>query len=313
MGSICAAPSVATQTVAAEKEEKVNEPEEINKKEEASKEVSVNIKEITVPEEHTYRSLSSNKIDVDDLKYYLTSNDEKAVATRESLIIVDVRDPKTDRLGGHIPMSTNLPYQTFVTQIPYLLKASFMPKEKNNKNENNSKDNDNENKNDNNSNNTYTDKSNVVFHCMYSQMRGPSCCETYCKTLRYICNKYYCLKNYNVDIDKINISEIKDEHLILTLNKLIDDNNEFEDIGKELKEFVNKMTDDDYDNVLNQNVIILRKGFQKWVSIYHQLKDTDVDTFNLLIADFDIKYWDKRVMDYGGGYKTVDLWHKQDW
>ena len=66
----------------------------------------------------------------------------------DNLVIFDVRTPKQDYLGGNIKGSTNIEHQEFMDNID-----TIYPK--------------------------YNKLKYVVFHCMYSQSRGPRCARFY--------------------------------------------------------------------------------------------------------------------------------------
>ena len=67
-------------------------------------------------------------------------------------IIIDVRDPNTDYPGGNITKSANIPYAVFIKSIEKYAKQ-------------------------------YEDKTTIIFHCMYSKVRGPKALNQY---LQYI-------------------------------------------------------------------------------------------------------------------------------
>lgn len=64
----------------------------------------------------------------------------------EPVVVVDVRDD--DRAGGHIKGSTHVPAYDFKRAVPHFLSL-------------------------------WAAKDAVVFHCMMSQMRGPSCARAF--------------------------------------------------------------------------------------------------------------------------------------
>lgn len=69
----------------------------------------------------------------------------------KNVVIIDVRD--SDRADGWIPGSHNVPSATFYEQIPYLMRQ-------------------------------YSDEPvMLVFHCMFSQSRGPNCARLFCRFL----------------------------------------------------------------------------------------------------------------------------------
>eukprot|EP01083_Nonionella_stella_P174887 607523_1 len=71
-------------------------------------------------------------------------------------IIYDVRCPKMDYRGGHIKHAVNIPHYHFNHRLSSIIKQSYHKKV-------------------------------VVFHCMYSQHRGPLCYEWYSSFINQIC------------------------------------------------------------------------------------------------------------------------------
>jgi len=96
-------------------------------------------------------------IEKDDLKELLkakkpasASSSDPQTDNQKSLLIVDVRDD--DHKGGHIPGSLHVPSETFEAAVDNLVKGKAR------------------------------DVGTVVFHCSYSQQRGPKTARIYSET-----------------------------------------------------------------------------------------------------------------------------------
>ena len=159
---------------------------------------------------------------------------------------------------------------------------------------------------------------------MYSQSRGPQCCRWYGETLKYLCDKYYCKKNHNINIDSNDDNSANynfgDNNIPLTFALLSknDDNPEYEDQFNSIKNELNILTDEKMDDnlynlMLEQNVWLLRGGFQAWISAYYKMADKTQES--KLIADFDKKCWDiqKWQMSETENIYEYKLYHKNDW
>ena len=297
---------------------------------------TINLPFLHIHRHHMFRQMENN-----ELRHYICSNEEKDKEALSKICVIDVRTTKQDYKGGHIPMSINYEYITFIKNIPKLIEMSFF----------NAYDNsDSYRKNNEN-------KVILIFHCMYSQARGPQCCQWYANTLKYICDKYYCRKNHNLNID--NETEMKQydfgRNEPITFKMLLNasdanggggggdhDDSRFNLEGQfnDIKDYLdgllsdkesnvnddgdanggddvngvrrksNVMNDQVYEMMLEQNLWILRGGFQRWISAYYKLGNPRDEM--KLIADFDDKYWD--IDDYNiGNTKSYKLYHKNDW
>ncbi len=67
---------------------------------------------------------------------------------KANVVIIDLRDPNTDYQGGNIRNSISIPYGEFIKSI-----SIYVDK--------------------------YCDVDTIVFHCMYSKVRGPKACHQY--------------------------------------------------------------------------------------------------------------------------------------
>ena len=123
-------------------------------------------------------------------------------------------------------------------------------------------------------------KSRIVIHCMYSQSRGPMCCRWYCLAIESL------LKHYkNKDDDDGNDDPFK---------QCIKQNADFE-ILKTIS-----LDETLFNNLLNQQVYVLKNGFRGWVN---KFKDNEK-----YVKDWDEQHW--RLETIGGNLK---LYHKNDW
>ena len=125
--------------------------------------------------------------------------------------------------------------------------------------------------------NKYNMKSKIIIHCMYSQSRGPLCAKYYCLAIESL------LKCYNNN---------NKNHLIF--EQCIKQNQDFE-----ILKTIN-LDDTLFDNLLNQQIFVLKNGFRGFVN-----KFRDNDKY---ITDFDLKHWQYENI---GGAK--ELYHKNDW
>lgn len=83
---------------------------------------------------------SAVKLEVEEVRKVLEESKESNIA------IIDVRG--ADYAGGHIAGSVNVPYDKFAEQLDALVAK-------------------------------YKDTDRVIFHCMYSEQRGPHCANTF--------------------------------------------------------------------------------------------------------------------------------------
>jgi rhodanese-related sulfurtransferase len=159
-----------------------------------------------------------------------------------SILIIDVRHTDADYVGGHIPNSINIPRDKFISQIPYII-------------------------------NNYYKKKSIVFHCMYSQVRGPICLDYYEEAIDYIIN-------YNNNNKKDSNDNNKNE--LQTILKQVKINDE---MIKHLKE---------------QKILLLYQGFHAWLNLYYNNKE--------MISEFDASCWEKEEV-----HGEIKWYHVDDW
>eukprot|EP01084_Bolivina_argentea_P083204 150664_1 len=173
-------------------------------------------------------------------------------SNNSNFIIIDVRNTNMDYLGGHIKGAINIEHINFIKKIKELIEKYYKIK-------------------------------NIIFHCMYSQCRGPMCANWYCMALTALLTEF--------DIN--NISNQLDDHKQQSFMKIC--LNESEDFS-EL--FDMKMNKEKYNYLCNQNIYILHLGFVHFANRYRN--DTN------LVIDFDEKFWYKQQF-------SDTLVHKNDW
>eukprot|EP01084_Bolivina_argentea_P215600 366053_1 len=182
-------------------------------------------------------------------KFHSTIYDNHLINFMESqdnnYLVIDVRDPSLDYPGGHIKTSINIFHEEFINKVPFII-------------------------------NKYNNISNIIFHCMYSQSRGPMCCKWYCLAVECL------LKNYNKNNNEKSFQQCIEESKDFEILKSID--------------LDQKM----YNNLVNQNIMLLKGGFRDWVNKY---KDNGE-----YVEDFTMEYWQYEVV---GGKR--ELYHKNDW
>lgn len=160
-------------------------------------------------------------------------------------IVIDVRDPSLDFVGGHIKGAINIYHEDFINKLPFIVSK-------------------------------YNTKSKLIIHCMYSQSRGPMCCQWYCLGIESL------LKNYNKKQEDKSFEQSIQENSDFEILKTID------------------LDENMYNNLLNQGIYLLKDGFRGWVN---KFKDNDK-----YVEDFDINHWNYETV---GGKK--ELYHKNDW
>eukprot|EP01083_Nonionella_stella_P077446 211518_1 len=112
----------------------------------------------------------------------------------------------------------------------------------------------------------------VVIHCMYSQMRGPHACDMYYNALQELC------KNYR--------NKAKEPEFQYSLRKL--------------KKIYEQMDDVKYEQLYNQNIYLLREGFNGWIN--ECVKNTN--DLQKYVDDYDGSKWE---------LEDDQLVHKLDW
>eukprot|EP01084_Bolivina_argentea_P317034 549616_1 len=122
-------------------------------------------------------------------------------------VIIDVRTPQFDYYGGHIIESVNIPSNVFENKLPKTVMK-------------------------------YCGYKSVIIHCMYSQMRGPHCCNFYYNALQEIC------KNYKSKVETPIF-----QNSLHRLNKIY-----------------HKIDDIKYEQLYNQNIYLLNEGFSGWIN-----------------------------------------------
>lgn len=121
----------------------------------------------------------------------------------------------------------------------------------------------------------YNMKSKIIIHCMYSQSRGPMCCKNYCLAIESLL-KYHNNNDYG-EIEQC-IKQNQDFEILKSIN----------------------LDDKLYDNLLNQQIYVLKNGFRGFVNKFRENTK--------YVTDFDIKHWHYENI---GGAK--ELYHKNDW
>ena len=135
-----------------------------------------------------------------ELKKMIDSNND-------DFVILDVRTPQFDYKGGKIVGAINIPSNIFDAKIH---KSVIR----------------------------YINYKNVIIHCMYSQMRGPTCCNYYYNALQEICSNY-----------KNNTKQPKFQYSLQKLIKIYDE-----------------IDDNKYEKLYNQNIYLLEGGFNQWIN-----------------------------------------------
>eukprot|EP01083_Nonionella_stella_P053714 141972_1 len=166
-----------------------------------------------------------------------------------TFIVIDVRNTNMDYLGGHINGAINIEHINFITKLKQMI-------------------------------DTYYKVKNIVFHCMYSQCRGPMCCNWYCMALTALLNDYANAHNN----DNIN----QDSFMKICLHESEDFNVLF-DV---------EMDEEKYNHLCHQNIYVLHLGFVHFVNKYRDDKR--------LVVDFDASFWNKEK-------RSDTLIHKHDW
>ena len=185
----------------------------------------------------------------------------KSESDRSSVSVIDVRHTKQDFKGGHIRGAINIPFDRFSASLVALI-------------------------------NEHWRQPFIVFHCMYSQVRGPAACRLYCQLVSAICH----------GCDKYGTEQW---HRIVT-----DDDSAEEEYGplKEaatmdgtvnLKSIVG-VSQSMVDGLLLQSVHVLDKGVRLFINDYHSDGE--------LVADFDASYW--QTQSFSG---APQLYHTDDW
>ncbi|ETO14486.1 hypothetical protein RFI_22883 [Reticulomyxa filosa] len=182
----------------------------------------------------------------------------------KDVVIVDCRVKNKDFEGGNIKNAVHVDFNEFDVKVVDIIKA-------------------------------YHHKPFIVFHCMYSQVRGPLCCQKYSLLCRILCT-------HAQDKDK---SKSITEKLKTSVNE-VHTWKQNENNNKMIENFVKEMTplitnETLINNLWEQNVYVLERGFQNWVTLHHAEEN--------LVENFDHKYWDK-VHDEALGPL---FWHKDDW
>ena len=163
---------------------------------------------------------------------------------QDDFVVLDVRDPSLDYPGGHIRGCLNVHHEDFIKTLPRLIAE-------------------------------YHHKANIIVHCMYSQSRGPLCCQLYCSGIECL------LKHYGKD---------KAEQQFAC----VDDNSDFE--------ILKSITLDEatFADLSRQNVLLRKGGFRGWLNEFQGSPR--------YVEEFDMEHWEYETV---GGRK--ELYHKNDW
>eukprot|EP01084_Bolivina_argentea_P150133 262183_1 len=168
-----------------------------------------------------------------------------------NFIVIDVRQSNMDYLGGHIKGAINIQHTSFIKQIKQLIENHYKVK-------------------------------NIIFHCMYSQSRGPLCANWYCMALEGLLTEFHLNDNDNIQSYEQSVY----------LNKCLNENTDFS-VLLEIEIDQNK-----YKYLCNQNIYVLRHGFVNFVNKYRNDKS--------LVSDFDNSFWITQR-------NSNVLLHKNDW
>ena len=158
-----------------------------------------------------------------ELIEWLQSTDKRPV---DDYQIIDLRT--ADFIGGNIKSAINVRYDEFIDKIPMII-------------------------------NTYYKTPNIIFHCMYSQKRGPDSLDWYCQSLNAILN------NDQEQMDRL----IENEH------------EDFEALTKM------KPSNEQLKYLKQQNIYLLFQGFRGF------LLKVGVDSD--LIVNYDSDYWTEEM------------------
>ena len=131
----------------------------------------------------------------------------------------------------------------------------------------------------------YAGKLNFVMHCMYSQCRGLRCLRAYRDYIENLigCRYYEYLKDDTHEDTNMTVK--------------------FRDLQSKQQSF--KLTADLAENIMNQNIWVLKGGFNAWLTYYYGLQ---LEEREFYISDFDESYWSVNQDN-----DTLELKHKKDW
>lgn len=201
----------------------------------------------------TFEKPAQSFIDISELGELLL--DEK---TKDTVLIVDVRGGwDGDFKGGHITNAVNIPYQDLLHNNGWnkIIEQDIIEKGYNH----------------------------IIFHCMYSMVRGPASYDRFVVIINQIMQKY--CQQQQLQQEQNNKSCCGSQ-----------DSNKYDRQTIELKQQQLKFTinGEIYNALQNIKISILKGGFYDWIEKYMQYYSSDKEMFDKLVTDYDPTIWSKK-------------------
>ena len=207
-------------------------------------------------------------LDPSELKQLLLNDSSKS-----KLMIIDVRGGwDGDFKGGNINGAANIPYQDLLHNKAWnsIIEHDIVEK----------------------------DCENIVFHCMYSQVRGPASYDRFIVIKNEILEKYYA----NTNSDKQNENgqcSFCSCCCLSNESKQSESNDEYKIIELKNQQLSFKINDKIANALKKVKVSILKDGFYGWIESNIEYYETDLELFDKLVENYDALIWSaksKRVM-----------------